>query len=84
MAVQGVKSWAGSNESYVGNNCFRMRKLGDGRIRLHIRRDTVRVRDEYIALDPKVEDLVKALDALGFIPKPAPPKPAYKDPFEDC
>jgi hypothetical protein len=83
MAVQGVKSWAGTSEKYVGNNCFRMRLLGDGRIRLHIRRDTVRVRDEYIALDPKIEDLVKALDALGVLPKPAPAK-AYKDPFDDC
>jgi hypothetical protein len=83
MAVQKTKSWAGSSENYVGNNCFRMRVLGDGRVRLHIRRDTVRVRPEYIALDPKVEDLIAVLDALGFIPKPAPVK-AYKDPFDDC
>jgi hypothetical protein len=82
MAVQKVKSWAGTNEYYVGNNCFRIRKLGSDRVRLHLRRDIVRVRDEYIAVDPKVEDLIAAFKELDLLPKEVA-KP-YKDPFEDC
>jgi hypothetical protein len=51
---------AGSSAQYAGNEDFRIRKTEDGRIRLHLAKDVVRVRDEYYAVDLNLEDLIAA------------------------
>ena len=82
MSVEKVPSWSGSNEAYVGNQCFRMRDVGS-RVRLHVRRDLLRVRPEYVAVDIIKEDLVKVFQDVGLIPKPAAPK-KFSDGLDDC
>ena len=60
MSVSRVTSMAsGSDAVYAGNDTFRIRKTGDGTLRLHINREAVRVRENYYAMDIDLNDFKK-------------------------
>lgn len=62
MSVQkGLSSWAGSDEQYVGNTAIRMRRYGSDGVRVHVNKDLVRTRANYVAFEISRADLV----ALG-------------------
>jgi hypothetical protein len=64
--VKKVSSMASdSNAVYAGNDVFRIRKTGEGTLRLHIVREAVRVRDEYYAMDLNLEDFVQAAGMIA-------------------
>ena len=52
-------SMAGSNQVYAGNDTFRIRKNGET-LRIHVAREAVRFRDDYIAMDLDLADLIAA------------------------
>ena len=55
----------GSNRQYDGTTNFRVRSLGGGTIRVHISKNIVRDRANYVAIDIAAKDVIEALfDAL--------------------
>jgi len=62
MSVQkGLASWAGSTETYIGNNAIRVRRYGSEGVRVHVNADLVRIRPTYVAFEISRADLA----ALG-------------------
>jgi hypothetical protein len=59
--VEKVKSWAADSDAvYAGNDNFRIRKTSEGKLRIHVTRNAVRMREDYVAMDLSMEDLVQA------------------------
>lgn len=59
--IQTFNSFAGSSEQYVGTEEFRARALGSHELRIHISRDLIRERVNYVALDINAKEALRTL-----------------------
>jgi hypothetical protein len=65
VVVPTYNSLAGSDEQYFGTDNFRARKLGGGMVRIHVRQGVIRHRDEYVAMDLPLAEVLKAIALAG-------------------